>query len=122
MGGLEKKAKRAVKQAKGTSSKSAGKENIWRQEEGQGHDKRALEVTGRRVHEGAAGVVAEMFRPLHSPSARIRGGRDATEEAKACATFSDGGDRGGVEPDAVGARAAGLPEGAWSWRSVLWWW
>ena len=58
-----------------------------------------------------------MFRPLLSPFASIRGGRDATEEAKACATFSDGGvrgggDRGGVEPDAVGARRGGTSGGS----------
>jgi len=36
MGGPEKDAKRTVKQAKGTSSKFAGNENIGRQEEDKG--------------------------------------------------------------------------------------
>jgi hypothetical protein len=81
MGGLEKDAKRTVKQAKGTSSKFAGgmktlggkKKARLRSQQGQEGDRRALEVTSRRVHEAAAGVVAEIRRLLLGPSATIRG-------------------------------------------------
>jgi hypothetical protein len=77
-----KGAKRAVKQAKETSSKFAGGERKHlatrgrqglRSQQGQEGDKSALEVTGRRVHEEAAGVVAEVLRLLLGPSATIRG-------------------------------------------------
>jgi hypothetical protein len=81
MGGLEKDTERLYSKRKGLLQSSLGERKHLaargrqglRSQQGQEGDKRALEVTGRRVREAAAGIVAEMFRLLLGPSTTIRG-------------------------------------------------